>query len=112
MISTRIFRTRNVVALVLILILMALVSAFAAANTVDPSNAGDGAGAISGYTVTNIDYTLDATNPRNIEQVDFTMAGVSAPSTVRIQLVDGSATWYDCDESGYPAISCTTTGPV
>ena len=46
-------------------------SAFAAGNTVPASKAGDGAGAISGYTVTNVKHTINASNPRNIDSVAF-----------------------------------------
>ena len=38
--------------------------AYTAANVVPASKAGDGAGAITGYTITNVDYVLNGTNPR------------------------------------------------
>ncbi len=46
--------------------------AFTAANTVPASHAGDGSGAVTGYTVTNVHYTLNA-NPATIDSVAFTV---------------------------------------
>lgn len=81
-------------------------TAFAAANTVPDTYAGDGSGTISGYTVSNIQYNLNATNPGNIDSVSFTLD--AAASTVRIQL--NGATWYSCSNTGGNNWSCTTTG--
>lgn len=38
-------------------------AAFTATNTVDPSSAGEGASAISGFALTNIAYNLDPATP-------------------------------------------------
>ena len=57
---------------------------FAASNTVDPSNAGDGSGAVSGYTVTNIHYTLGA-NPATTSQVSFDVTpAFSSTGTMKV----------------------------
>ena len=93
----RIFRTRNVIPLILIVILMAVAYAFAAANVVPETGAGDGSNTISGYTVTTVNYVLNATNPANIDQVDLVLTptdGASAPTSVEIQLDGGS--WHSC----------------
>lgn len=81
-------------------------TAFAAANTVPGTYAGDGSGAISGYTVSNIQYALDSGNPANIVSVSFTLD--AAATTVRIQL--NNATWYSCSNNGGNNWSCSTTG--
>ncbi len=47
--------------------------AFTATNTVPDSNAGSGSGTISGYTVSGIAYTLNATTPSNIDSLTFTL---------------------------------------
>ncbi len=96
---------------VLVIALVAFVfagiaTAFAAANTVPASYAGDGSGTISGYTVSNIQYTLNAANPANIDAVSFTLD--AAAGTVRIQL--NGSTWYSCSNTGGNNWSCTTTG--
>jgi hypothetical protein len=107
-------KTRKTIAVVLVVIgLSALITAMTAANTVPTSKAGDGSGAISGYTVSAVHYNLNATNPQNIDSVTFTLD--SAPvsgSTVKIKLVSAGSTWYSCTMSGTPAVnaSCTTAG--
>ncbi len=96
---------------VLVIALVAFVfagvaTAFAAANTVPDSYAGDGSGNISGYTVSNVQYTLNATNPANIDAVSFTLD--AAAGTVRIQL--NGSTWYSCSNTGSTNWSCSTPG--
>ncbi len=44
--------------------------AFTASNTVPATTVGAGAGAVSGYTVTNLHYALNATTPANIDSSD------------------------------------------
>jgi len=68
--------------------------AYTAANTVPASRAGSGSGAITGYTVSGITYTLNGTDPRDVDQVAFSIAPTAA-NTVRAQLVSGGA-WYAC----------------
>ncbi len=83
-------------------------TAFAAANTVPSSSAGDGSGTVSGYTVSNIQYTLNGTNPANIDSVSFTLSAVAG--TVKIKLVAAGSTWYSCTNPSGNNWSCTTTG--
>ncbi len=81
--------------------------AFTAANTVPNSNAGSGSGTISGYTVSNVSYTLNAANPQNVDQVAFTIAPTTG--TVKAQLVSGGS-WYACTNSS-GSVTCATTSP-
>ncbi|MEO8541879.1 MAG: hypothetical protein ABI577_19220 [bacterium] len=77
---------------------------FAAANTVPASNAGSGAAGISGYAVTNIHYTLNGTNPTNIDSLSFTLTpGLATGGATRISL-NGGGIWL-------AAGSCTSSGP-
>ena len=55
-----VLRPRSFGMLVIALILAASIYGFAAANTVPGTSAGDGSGAISGYTVSNIVYGLNS----------------------------------------------------
>jgi hypothetical protein len=80
--------------------------AFAAANTVDVSKAGDGDGAISGYDVTDIEYTLDASDPSMIGSVDFTTDAVAGEASVSF---DDGTSWFDCDTVGGTDWSCDLT---
>ena len=86
--------------------------AVTAANSVPAGRAGDGAGSISGYSVSSVKYSLNATNPANIDAVTFALdAAPPAGATTKIQLASGGS-WYTCT-SGTPATnqSCTTTSP-
>ena len=85
--------------------------AFAAANVVPTSKAGDGAAVISGYTVTAVVYTLNAASPQNIDAVAFNVdTAPVAGSTLKVKLVAAGATWYTCTNI-VAAISCVTTAP-
>ena len=82
MLRTRSRRRRRTAVIIAVAAALAFAAyAFTAANTVPSSKAGDGSGTISGYTVSNIAYTLDATNAANIESVAFTLD--AAATTVR-----------------------------
>ena len=93
--------------IVLVVVALAMIGAYAftATNTVPATQAGAGSGAISGYTISNVAYTLNA-NPTNIDAVTFDISPASA-GTVKIQLVSGG-TWYDCANSS-GSVSCDTT---
>lgn len=94
----------------LVLILAVAAYGFAAANTVPATRAGDGAGEVSGYTISNVHYNLDDNNPGNIDAVAFTVdTAPSARSTIKVQL-DANGAWYTCTATG-TSISCDTTSP-
>lgn len=84
--------------------------AFAAANTVPDTKAGDGVGGVSGYTVINVVYTLNATNPSTLDSVAFDLGAAAATGKVKAQLVATTGTWYACTNTGGTLWSCTTTG--
>lgn len=108
-------RYRRYLPLILIaLVLMAVAYAFAAANTVPPTNAGDGDEVISGYTVSAVHYGLLAADPSLIDTVTFTLtpdAGGTTAATVKIQLVTGGA-WFNCTNTSGDNWSCAVTGGV
>ena len=82
---------------------------FAAANTVPTSNAGDGSGAVSGYTVSNVHYVLNSSNPANVDTVTFTLTpAMVAGGTVRISTNGTSFIAAAC--TGTSTISCSLTG--
>lgn len=101
----RFLRPRTLIAVMLVLILSVAVYGFAAANIVPGSYAGDGSGSISGYTISDIHYALNASNPANIQTVTFTISPASA-GDVRITM-DG-ATWYTCTNTA-GSVSCSVT---
>jgi hypothetical protein len=77
--------------------------AFTASNTVPASKAGDGTGAVSGYTASTVHYVLDATDPTKADSVTFNLD--SAPGAVKALVVTGG-TWYSCTNAG-TAVTCT-----
>jgi hypothetical protein len=98
--------SRILVTLIAVGIVSGAAYAFTASNTVPVSYAGDGSGAISGYTASSITYTLNGTTPTNIDQVAFTLD--HAATTVKARLVSGG-TWYACSVSGGTSVTCNTT---
>lgn len=102
-------RNLKVILLVLVVVVLAASAyAFAASNTVPATRAGDGSGTISGYTVTNVAYTLNSSDPSQLDAVSFTLD--AAATTVKIKLVAAGSTWYSCTNSENSDWSCTTTG--
>jgi hypothetical protein len=103
--------TKNTVKIVFIAIIALSLSgftyAFAASNTVPAAYAGDGVGKISGYTITNVVYHLNSTDPANIDSVSFTLS--NAATSVQIKLVQSGSTYYTCTITG-TSISCLTAG--
>ena len=77
--------------------------ALTAANVVPGTKAGKGEGAISGYTVSAVAYTL-AANPANIDRVAFTLD--SAATTVKAKVVAASGGYTDCTVTGGTSVSC------
>lgn len=95
------------VVVLVVLVFATAAYAFAASNTVPSSYAGEGSATISGYTVTNLVYTLNATNASNIDAVSFTLN--AAATNVKASLVAG--TYYNCTNTSGNNWSCTTTAP-
>jgi len=99
-------KVRFLVLIALAAILAASLYAFAAANTVPASKAGDGSGAITGYTVSTIHYVLNGTNPGTIDAVTFTLDAIpSGGNTIMIRLVNPGGAWYTCTNVG-TAVTC------
>lgn len=112
MYAIRIPRVRMIVSLAVLLILSSVAYGFAAANIVPASGAGDGAGAITGYTISNVKYALNATTPANIDSVSFTITpggSAGAPTTVKAKLVSSSSTYSTCSLSA-TTWTCNFTG--
>jgi hypothetical protein len=91
--------------------------AFTASNTVPTSNVGAGAGTVSGYTVTNLHYSLNSTTPSNIDSLTFNVSP-SIPSTgtgkvsVSAALTTGGPNAYSCTtNTAGDTVTCATTAP-
>jgi hypothetical protein len=106
-------RLRTLAMIALLLVLSAAAYGFAAANTVPNSGAGDGSGTITGYVITDVRYTLNATNPANIDSVSFTVTPggtAAAPTSVKAKLVSTSSTYSSCTNTAGTTWSCAVTG--
>ncbi len=79
-------------------------AAFTAANTVPTSSAGDGAGTVSGFTITAIAYVLNATTPSDVDTITFTAtadnSNVALPSSMFIRPDSTGSEYYTCTRSG------------
>ena len=91
--------------------------AFTASNTVPSSTAGAGSGVVSGYTVTNLHYGLNATTPMNVDSLTFTVSPV-IPSTssgkvvIQATLSTGGPNTYTCTTTTTgDVVTCATTSP-
>jgi hypothetical protein len=91
-----------------VIVISATAYAFAAANTVPATKAGDGLGVVSGYTITNVAYTLNATNPSTLDTVSFDLG--AAATQVEVQLVATTGSWYACVIDTGTVWDCDTTG--
>ena len=84
--------------------------AYTASNTVPNTNAGDGAGTISGYVVSSVKYNLNVGNPQNIDSVTFNLDSTPVSgSTLKAQLA-AAGSWYTCTNVA-AAVTCATTSP-
>jgi hypothetical protein len=100
-----------VVPLAVAFVLSIATYALTASNTVPASKAGDGATAVSGYTVSAVHYALNASDPRNIDAVTFTVdTAPPAGATMKVKLVSSGTTFYSCTASG-ANLTCATTSP-
>ena len=72
--------------------------AFAASNTVPESAAGSGATEVSGYTITDLVYDLNATDATLIDEITFTVTpddGGPTALSVLVQTAAGGG-WTSC----------------
>ncbi len=91
--------------------------AFTASNTVPATTAGAGAGAVTGFTVTDIHYVLNTTTPANIDSLTFTISPAvpstsSGKVTIAAALTTGGPTPYTCStDTAGTKVTCATTSP-
>lgn len=104
------FKNLKVLFVVVAVLAIAVASyAFADANTVPDTKAGEGQGAVTGYTVTSVVYNLNATDPSTLDSVGFDLGAAALAGQVKVQLVSGG-TWYTCTLDTGTVWDCDTTG--
>ena len=104
MMRTLIGKSRFLGALVVAAAMATGAYAFTATNTVPASSAGSGSGAISGYTVSAIAYTLNATTPSDVDSLTFTLSANA--TTAKAKIVSGSTTYTACTIAGGVNVTC------
>lgn len=91
--------------------------AFTASNTVPDTNAGAGTADVSGYTVSDVHYTLNATTPTDVDSLSFTVspaipAAGRGTVVVSVGLTSGGPNSYDCTRNAAgDTVTCATTSP-
>ena len=107
---------RNLKVLLIAVFVIAIAAsayAFANANTVPDSAAGSGASSVSGYTISNLAYDLDQTNPTIVDAITFSISpdsGSEKASEVLVQTAAGGS-WTSCSlvDATLPARDVTCT---
>jgi len=101
-------RYRVLALIIMILILGTATYGFAATNTMaDAGKSGEGQNTISGYTVTNVSYTLNSTDPAELDEVAFTLD--TAASSVYAGMDDGAVQWSPCSTLNGTDFTCDLT---
>ncbi len=104
-----ILRPRSIGMLILALILAASVYGFANTNTVEATSAGDGATAISGYNIINVNYDIFTDgNPLDIDAISFNLQAPVASVWVSLET---PTNWINCTGSivGNTVSNCPLT---
>ena len=97
-------RSRVLGAIVVAVALATGAYAFTATNSVPNSSAGSGSGTISGYTVSNVQYQLNATTPSDIDSVTFTLSATATQA--RAKIVSGATPYTTCSIAGGVSVTC------
>jgi hypothetical protein len=79
--------------LVTVAVVFALAYGAAASITVNNSNVGSGSGTVSGFSVSNVTWTLDSSDPTKIDKVEFDID--NTPNTVYAAAFAGSTNVSD-----------------
>jgi hypothetical protein len=89
-------------------------TAFTNSVTTPTSTTSTSASVIGEFTVSNVAYNLNTTDPRNVDSITFTIVNPgTTPSFVRVQPVSGGS-WYVCSlapSGGDQNATCITTSP-
>ncbi len=101
-----------------ILVLAASTYAFAAANTIEASAVGYAASVVGGYTVSNVVYDLQDTDPTIVDAIQFDINPTSGLAALEARVVmiqtAGGGTWLTCAlvNGVPPAVAVTCTPPA
>ncbi len=112
----RLFRGSRRIAAIVLLLALGTGGAYAYTNSIsvnggNPVDAGYGSEQVSGVNVTNVTYTLNGSNPQNIDQVQFSMAPTVAGAVLSGATIKAGfgSTWYACVNNSGTSATCNTT---
>ncbi|MGE3075395.1 MAG: hypothetical protein AB7N24_16690 [Dehalococcoidia bacterium] len=110
--SSRFLSPRRLITLTAFSLIAVMAYGFAAANTVDPSNAGDGHGAVSGGDIENVHYVVSGGYPSELTKVQFNYVGYSKKPTYVDATLDVGATTSTstCSNTSGDAWECDFSG--
>jgi hypothetical protein len=92
-------------------LIVGIVAASTAGNTVQETRAGVGEGEVTGYNVSSVHYVLNASDPTKVDAVTFSVNEAPGAGTViSAKLATEATTWYACTFSGTD-VTCSTTSP-
>lgn len=99
--------------ILVVVVLAGSAYAFANANTVPGSAAGYASSTVSGYTVSNIVYDLNESNPTLVDAITFSVSpssGTAEAVLVKVQ-TDTGGSWKTCSLAAgvAPAVNVTCT---
>ena len=92
-------------------------TAYTNSITVPGTNTATGATVIGGYSIGTISYTLNATNPLNVDAITFSILTTGSPVAPKVGGVKARAydagSWYNCTFTGTGpwSATCTSTSP-
>ena len=107
------YRFRVLALLIALLILGTATYGFAAGNTIaDAGMAGEGSNTVSGYTVTNVSYTLNGTDPNQLDAVSFTLDSSASSVYAGIDTSPATAVEWSaaCTNPSLNNFTCDLTG--
>ncbi len=105
-------KRRYAIAALLAFIVATSSFAFAASNTVGGSSAGIGSGAVGGYTVSAVQWTLDPANPAELDAVRFTLDGPATDVRARALSAPGVGVWAACSVVSGNTFTCPLAAGV
>ena len=92
-------------------------TAYTNSISVPSSNAATGATVIGGYSIGSVSYTLNGTNPLNVDAITFSILTTGSPVAPKVGGVkaraQASGSWYDCTFTGTGpwVTTCASTSP-
>jgi len=94
----KLFQPKYLTLLLILVILGSAAYGLAAANVVPETGAGEGSGTVSGYTISNVAYTLLVADPTKVASVSIDVApkSTAGPAAVVRISVDAGVTWVSC----------------